>query len=167
MVSSATGSWHVLPPGTSKGELSLLWMFFLHRSFKQFKRIGTGISWRFGCESSSNAYGRGTFITTPVRKRHAALFLYVEILHWLLAVNVIGELLWFLAFFRSWDPVTFKLSKGAVSDYIWHQKGTWGLLTSQREQMSSRALLREGGEGSKLPDKEELNRKVSGKTMKL
>lgn len=41
------------------------------------------------------------------------------------------------------------------------------LLTTQQEQMSSQALLREGGEGSKLPDKEELNRKVSGETIKL
>ncbi|XP_034285238.1 ASNSD1 upstream open reading frame protein [Pantherophis guttatus] len=34
------------------------------------------------------------------------------------------------------------------------------LLTTQQEQMSSQALLREGGEGSTLPDKEELNRKI-------
>ncbi|XP_070588029.1 ASNSD1 upstream open reading frame protein isoform X2 [Erythrolamprus reginae] len=34
------------------------------------------------------------------------------------------------------------------------------LLNTQREQMSSQILLREGGEGSNLPDKEELNRKI-------
>ncbi|KAM6466962.1 ASDURF protein isoform 1-T3 [Liasis olivaceus] len=34
------------------------------------------------------------------------------------------------------------------------------LLTSQREQMSNQALLREVGEEAKLHDKEELNRKI-------